>query len=84
MVIFPPAKNFCACGKPLHYSNEQLRQTVEHLIEDMGENVTVTIGTRHWLVQRHYIALHGLKAVELPSLGFPEIGPEEMVLRCDS
>jgi len=63
----------CACGQPLHYSSPELRAQVERMIASVGGNpmviVTVTskLGrpTRHFLVQRHYIALHGLKTQEL-------------------
>lgn len=65
---------FCACGKPLHYSNPAMRMVIDRLITDCGtQDVTVRIGNRTWIVQRHYIALHGLKARELPNLKFPEI-----------
>jgi hypothetical protein len=30
---------------------------------------------RRWRVQRHYVALHGITAKDLPNLGFPEIEP---------
>jgi len=63
----------CACGLPLHYSSEIVRAQVERMIAAAGGNphviVTVTSKrgrpTRHFLVQRHYIALHGLKTQEL-------------------
>ena len=37
--------------------------------------VPVVVDDRAWLVPRHYIALHGLKAWELPGLGFQEVQP---------
>ena len=77
----PPSPGCCACGRPLHYESAPAREAVEELVRTMGENIVVTVGPRRWLVQRHYIALHGLKAQELPSLGFPEVGPEEYVLK---
>ena len=66
----------CACGRPLHYANAHHRRWVEHLIADLGPDVKVTVGERSWMVPRHYIALHGIKARELPSLGFPEVPAE--------
>lgn len=63
----------CHCGKPLHYSSKMIQRKVEGIVEKQGEFVPVKIGDRTWLVQRHYIALHGLKARELPSLGFEEV-----------
>ena len=71
----------CHCGKPLHYASAERRAEVERLIEELGANITVCVGFRRWLVPRHYIALHGLKASSLPGLGFPEIDPEQYVLR---
>jgi hypothetical protein len=64
----------CACGLPLHYSSPEVRAQVERMIEFAGGNplviVTVTskrpgVKMRHFLVQRHYIALHGLKTQDL-------------------
>jgi hypothetical protein len=63
----------CACGRPLHYATAHHRRWVEQLIADLGPAVKVTVAGRSWMVSRHYIALHGLKAVELPTLGFMEI-----------
>jgi len=66
-------KTRCACGLPLHYSSEANRDMVQRLIDSAGtEDVIVTatserpgVQPRHFLVQRHYIALHGLKTQEL-------------------
>jgi hypothetical protein len=63
----------CPCGRPLHYSTPQLQAMVEAFVRDLGPEVIVTVGDRRWRVSRHYIALHGLKASELPTLGFPEL-----------
>ncbi len=68
----------CHCGQPLHYSDDQIRRRVEEMIKLAGgdEYIIVSCGGRRWRVQRHYIALHGLKAVDLPTLGFEELPPE--------
>lgn len=71
----------CHCGKPLHYTNARIQSSVEELIRELGENITVEYGLRKWLVPRHYIALHGLRAIDLPTLGFSEVGPETWVMR---
>lgn len=65
----------CHCGKPLHYTNPVMQGVVTELIEATGPYITVTVAGRTWLVQRHYIALHGLTAAEVASLGFREIMP---------
>ena len=66
----------CACGRPLHYTDQRTRAMVERLIATNGENVRVVVGRRAWLVPRHYVALHGLQASDLPKLGFVELrGP---------
>jgi hypothetical protein len=75
------AERRCACGRPLHYSDEKARVTVERLNELAGTPlIKVTVGGRAWRVPRHYIALHGLKADELPRLalrlGFSEVPPD--------
>src|SRR5262245_51497182 len=70
---FPAPSGHCACGKPLHYESAETQASIERLCAEQGENVVVTVGQRSWLVQRHYIALHGIKSVQLATLGFPEI-----------
>lgn len=74
---------YCQCGKPLHYTNERLRQAVLKMTEMAGgeEWIPVTIhakpftsvGNRTFLVQRHYIALHGLDGKYAAEMGFDEI-----------
>lgn len=63
----------CACGRPLHYSDALLQGIVQRMVDKLGENIEVVVGGRKWLVPRHYIALHGLKAWELEKLGFPQV-----------
>jgi hypothetical protein len=60
----------CPCGKPLHYSNPQIRALVEGMIAATGEHVTITITEtgRSYRVPKHFIALHGVKGCELPAL----------------
>lgn len=62
----------CHCGRPLHYSDPTARRLVERLVADLGPDMEVVAGGRTWLVPRHYIALHGLRAAEIPELGFKE------------
>lgn len=64
----------CYCGKPLHYNNLENFVKVSKLSDELGEFVTVhSIKTgKKYLVQRHYIALHGIKGSEIDSLGFKE------------
>lgn len=63
----------CACGRPLHYQNPESQALIQRLVDIHGPDVRVTIGDHTWSVQRHYIALHGLRGWELPGLGFPEV-----------
>lgn len=78
----------CACGLPLHYPNEETRLAVQRMIDLAGGDQYVTVTEfqmpplpfhkgRSWRVQRHYIALHGLKAQELPAIA-AELGFEEV------
>lgn len=62
----------CACGQPLHYSDPDVQAKVQELIDAYGEHIDVTTEEGTWRVQRHYIALHGIRAVELPELGLFE------------
>lgn len=71
----------CPCGKPLHYADRDKRQIMEETISRLGKETKVTVGTRSWMVSRHFIALHGLIAEELPELaakhGFKEVTTEK-------
>jgi hypothetical protein len=58
----------CGCGRPLHYVDPETELTVRDLVATLGPNLLVQLGGRSWLVPRHYIALHGLKAQDLPEL----------------
>ncbi len=67
-------ENMCHCGKPLHYSNKSMQSLIEEMNARMGsEYLIVKVGVRRYLVQRHYIALHGLAATEIAKLGFREV-----------
>ena len=63
----------CACGKPLHYQSKIIEKMAQKLVDELGENVTVTYGARSWLVPRHYIALHGIDPEQIRERGFPEV-----------
>ena len=58
----------CACGRPLHYNDKNIQATIELQVAQHGPEVRVTVGDQSYMVQRHYIALHGLKAAEIESL----------------
>lgn len=58
----------CACGRPLHYTDRTARLYVEEQISRNGKTVPITVEGRTWNVPRHFIALHGLVAAELPEL----------------
>lgn len=61
----------CHCGKPLHYTDKTKQARVQELVDKLGEFIPVTVPRKGtWLVQRHYIALHGTKAEEIETLGF--------------
>jgi hypothetical protein len=66
-------EKMCACGRPLHYSDPELQRKVEEIVKRQGEAIKITIGHRSWMVQRHYIALHGLSFVDVQYLNFPEV-----------
>jgi hypothetical protein len=64
----------CHCGRPLHYNDPNVKRQVDALVAELGEMIPVALPDgRTFNVSRHYIALHGLRAEELPSLGFEEI-----------
>lgn len=65
----------CHCGKPLHYADPKKAAIMRKMVLDNGAFIPVVACGRTWKVQRHYIALHGIKAKELPYLGFLEVDP---------
>lgn len=67
------AEPLCHCGKPLHYTSTHAKALVQKLIERLGETVEIQTATGRYRVPRHYIALHGVRAVDLPTLGFEKI-----------
>jgi hypothetical protein len=69
-------EELCHCGRPLHYTDPLVADFTRDLVKRQGPTVKVSVGGRIWEVQRHYIALHGLAAAELPELGFPEVEGE--------
>ena len=65
----------CFCGRPLHYTNPKIEILMQSLVSRLGTHIKITLQEtgRSFMVPRHYVALHGLKATELPELGFEEI-----------
>lgn len=62
-------EELCRCGQPLHYPAPALGQLVERAIAFARSlTVRVTSPTGTYELSRHYLALHGLKAWELPEL----------------
>jgi hypothetical protein len=58
----------CACGLPLHYTNKETEAQITKLSDELGEWMPVQVGHERYMVQRHYIALHGLKGNQIQSL----------------
>ena len=48
----------CACGKPLHYNDPILKDTITQISKDHGDTVRVLSRGAWYRVQRHFIALH--------------------------
>jgi hypothetical protein len=67
----------CHCGKKLHYTDLKTKKFVLKMIKKLGEYIRVTNSDGiTFRVQRHYLALHGLKEEELEKLGFEKIHRE--------
>jgi len=72
----------CACGQPLHYTDPRIQAMVQAFVDACGELVMVTTPAGSWWVPRHFIALHGLNAEDVPAIaaryGFVKVttGPE--------
>lgn len=58
----------CSCGRPLHYTDPAIEARVSALVESLGPDVVVEAEGVEYRVPRHYIALHGIKAPDLPDL----------------
>lgn len=67
------SEKLCACGKPLHYVSPEARALVERMIDQLGENIVVTLGDKSYSVPRHFIALHGLVPDNLVRYKFEEV-----------
>lgn len=65
--------DLCHCGQPLHYTDKKIERYMKKLVAQKGQFIHIQVSGRSWNVQRHYLALHGIKGYELPSLGFEEI-----------
>lgn len=63
----------CACGLPLHYNSPVAERIGRTQTELYGVMIPITTPAGTWLVQRHYVLLHGLRAMDLPSLPFARI-----------
>lgn len=58
----------CPCGKDLHYTSVDDQRLVEKYVRELGLEVKVVNGSKTYMVNRHYIALHGLKSLEMEDL----------------
>lgn len=65
----------CHCGKPLHYTTKSIEKSMKNLVKMKGRFVPVmNLETnKTYNVDRHYIALHGIKSSDLHTYGFEEI-----------
>lgn len=60
----------CHCGQPLHYWCKETEEQMHNLINKMGRYVNVTVGNKTYKVDRHFIALHGIKGDQIDNYGF--------------
>jgi hypothetical protein len=63
-VTSPPA---CPCGE-IHELSAATRVAYENITWGLPETVVIEVCGRAWLVPRIFIAVHGLKADDLPEL----------------
>ena len=68
--------DICYCGNPLHYKDDFIKQYMHHIVKTKGRFIKITCNGQTYKVDRHYIALHGIKGHELPTLGFEKINKE--------
>ena len=69
------SEELCHCGKTLHYSDKLIEAYMHKLVAEKGRYIDITsyYGNKTYKVDRHYIALHGIKGNFLDKLGFEEI-----------
>ena len=71
------ATEMCACGQPLHYPNATVQEIITGVVDRMGPFLNIETPKGVWEVPRHFAALHGVKANELPALaakyGFKQV-----------
>lgn len=62
----------CHCGEPLHYGSKEVEKQINSLVEKNGRYIKVTAAYSgiSYKVDRHFIALHGLKGSDLATSGF--------------
>lgn len=70
----------CACGRPLHYAEQSTLEAMVRLVEEHGECIRMVDSRgRAFMVQRHYVALHGMRETQLARIA-DELGFEEVSL----
>lgn len=66
--------DLCWCQSSLHYPSAHDREQVQEIIDRFGPYINIKVeGGKIYHVQRHYIALHGIRGKDLGALGFEEI-----------
>jgi hypothetical protein len=63
-----PNVTYCACGSPLHYRDPAVFRQVQSFVEARGPDLIMVAPGGSYRVQRHSLALHGLKVNDLPEL----------------
>lgn len=63
----------CHCGLPLHYQDKNIEAEMIKTVEEKGSHVPVIANGHTFMVPRHFIALHGIKARKLHLMGFEEV-----------
>lgn len=58
----------CACGRVLHYKQVKKFLKIQAFIDELGPTIDLRVGDEIYRIQRHYLALHGLKSRDLPLL----------------
>lgn len=58
----------CSCGRPLHYTSPTIEAVMRDYVRDLGPTIPVEVVEGTFLVPRHYVALHGIKAEDVAQL----------------
>ena len=65
--------DLCYCGMPLHYQCKKTEKQMNEIVQTMGRYTHVVHNDKTYKVDRHFIALHGIRGDLMHAYGFDEV-----------